>query len=147
MTTDNTNPSDFEYAGFWLRFGATLIDSLILYAIVIPLLLVFYDSSDLTGGAFIMGPAHFLISYVFPLVATIALWLKFQGTPGKKVLGISIVDANTGETPTPGQCVGRYLAYFLSALPFGLGFLWAAFDKKKQAWHDKLAGTVTVRNR
>ena len=46
-----------------------------------------------------------------------------------------------------GQSIGRYLAYFLSTLPFGLGLLWVAWDPKKQGWHDKLAGTVVVRAR
>jgi uncharacterized RDD family membrane protein YckC len=41
--------------------------------------------------------------------------------------------------------VGRYFAYFVSTIPFCLGFLWVAFDKRKQGWHDKLAHTVVVR--
>lgn len=56
-----------------------------------------------------------------------------------------IVDAATGQAPTTAQFVGRYFAYFVSLLPLGLGYLWVAFDGKKQGWHDKLAGTVVVR--
>ena len=56
-----------------------------------------------------------------------------------------IVDAKTGGKPSTKQCVVRYFAYILSFIPFGLGFLWVAFDSKKQSWHDKLAGTVVVK--
>ncbi len=56
-----------------------------------------------------------------------------------------IVDDVTGDKPSVGQLIGRYFAYFISTLPFGLGFFWVAFDSKKQGWHDKLAGTVVVR--
>ncbi len=56
-----------------------------------------------------------------------------------------VVDAKTGGVPSVGQCIGRYFAYILSAIPLCLGYIWVAFDPKKQAWHDKLAETVVVR--
>lgn len=52
-----------------------------------------------------------------------------------------IVDVKTGNAASTGQLIGRYLAYYVSLLPFGLGFIWVAFDERKQGWHDKLAGT------
>jgi uncharacterized RDD family membrane protein YckC len=55
-----------------------------------------------------------------------------------------IVDANTYGPPSTGKLVGRYFAYLASIIPLFLGFLWIAFDKRKQGWHDKLAGTVVV---
>ena len=56
-----------------------------------------------------------------------------------------IVDARTGKAPSKGQLIGRYFAYYLSLLPLGLGFLWIAWDQRKQGWHDKIAGTVVIR--
>ncbi len=44
-----------------------------------------------------------------------------------------------------GQAIGRYLAYYVSSIPLGLGLLWVAFDRRKQGWHDKLAGTFVIR--
>jgi uncharacterized RDD family membrane protein YckC len=61
------------------------------------------------------------------------------------VIGAKIICAKTGGTPSTGQFVGRYFAYILSMLPLLLGYLWAAWDPKKQTWHDKLAGTYVVR--
>jgi uncharacterized RDD family membrane protein YckC len=55
------------------------------------------------------------------------------------------VDAKTGGKPSTGQFIGRYLCYYLSSLLLGLGFIWVAFDSRKQGWHDKLAGTLVVR--
>ena len=60
-------------------------------------------------------------------------------------LSAKIVDAETGKEPSIAQYIGRYFAYIISAIPFCLGFIWVAFDSKKQGWHDKLAGTVVVR--
>ena len=75
----------------------------------------------------------------------ILFWIYKQATPGKMVVSARIVDAETGQTISVGQAIGRYFAYYLSALPMGLGVLWVAFDPKRQAWHDKLAGTVVIR--
>ena len=76
------------------------------------------------------------------------IFWHFRGaTPGKSVLGLLVLNAKSGKTPGLGQSIGRYLAYFVSALPLGLGFIWIAFDQRKQGWHDKLAGTVVVRAR
>jgi uncharacterized RDD family membrane protein YckC len=138
-----------EYAGFWVRVGASLIDTLWLMAVVVPLLLVFYGTNYYTDtdGPFIKGPADILISWVFPIVAVIAFWFYKQATPGKMVLSLKIVDAETGGPLTMGQTVGRYAAYYLSMLPLCLGFFWVAFDPKKQGWHDKLAGTVVIRRK
>ena len=55
-----------------------------------------------------------------------------------------INDAATGEKPTMKQWILRYIGYFVSIVPLGLGYVWVAFDKRKQGWHDKLAGTVVV---
>jgi uncharacterized RDD family membrane protein YckC len=58
-----------------------------------------------------------------------------------------IVDADTGNTISIGQSIGRYLACLISILLFFLGCIWVAFDPKKQRWHDKLANTVVVRSK
>jgi uncharacterized RDD family membrane protein YckC len=63
------------------------------------------------------------------------------------LLSARVVDARTGNTLTVGQSIGRYLGYFISTLPFGLGLIWVAFDPRKQGWHDKLAGTVVIRSK
>lgn len=63
------------------------------------------------------------------------------------MIGAKIVDAATGGNPQPMQLVVRYIGYYVSALGLCLGFIWVAFDKRKQGWHDKMAGTVVVRRK
>ena len=63
----------------------------------------------------------------------------------KMLTKLTIVDAKTGKKPSKKQFILRYLGYFLSSFVFCLGFIWIAFDKKKQGWHDKIAGTVVVK--
>lgn len=138
---------DLEYVGFWTRVVATLIDSVLLLVVTMPLLLAFYGVAYLDSDKNIEGPADFILSYVFPIVAVILFWCFKQATPGKMAVRAKIVDAKTGGSPSVGKCIGRYFAYILSAIPFGLGYIWVAFDPRKQAWHDKLAGTVVVRPR
>ena len=138
---------DVQYAGFWVRVGATMIDTLLLMLIIFPLLVAIYGWAyfNVDESGFIAGPADFLISWVAPALAVVAFWMYRQATPGKMALSLRIVDATTGDPPSPGQCVGRYFAYFVSIIPLCLGLLWVAFDTRKQGWHDKLAGTVVIR--
>ncbi|MEJ0084396.1 MAG: RDD family protein [Pseudomonadota bacterium] len=135
-----------QYAGFWKRVLAVIIDSILILCITMPLLGFVYGWGYFadTSRGFIPGGAEFLISYVLPALATIAFWKTRQATPGKMALSLKIVDAETGMPISTGQAIGRYFAYFLSAIVFMLGYLWVAFDSRKQAWHDKLAGTVVI---
>ena len=141
-------PTEVEYAGFWIRVGAALIDTLLLAAITLPLLVSIYGR-DYFGEetTFFAGPADFLISWILPAVAVIAFWLTRQATPGKMALSLRVVDARTGNTLSVGQSLGRYVGYYVSTIPLLAGLIWVAFDSKKQGWHDKLAGTVVVRSR
>ena len=91
------------------------------------------------------GKIDFLVSWVFPTVATILFWLRKRATPGKMAISAQVVDAATGDTITLGQALLRYVGYCVSIIPFGLGIIWVAFDSRKQGWHDKIAGTVVVK--
>ena len=139
--------SEVEYVGFWSRFGASLIDTLLLLMVTVPLLVSVYgwEYFNTENPALVVGPADFIISWVLPFALTVLFWSGLQATPGKMVVSARVVDARTGGNISVAKSVGRYLGYFVSMLPFGLGFLWIAFDPKKQGWHDKMAGTVVVR--
>ena len=70
-----------------------------------------------------------------------------MGTPGKIILGLKIVDVHTGSKLSIGQAIGRYVGYIIAVLPMFAGIFWVGIDKRKQGWHDKLAGTVVIRTR
>lgn len=145
MTGEAQKPG-LVYAGFWIRVWASIIDSVLVMLIVLPLLTMIYGSMVFEpDGPLIMGPAHVLISYILPATAVIAFWIYREATPGKIAIGARIVDARTGAHPSTNQFIGRYLGYFLSSFPLGLGLIWVGFDRRKQGWHDKIAHTVVVR--
>ena len=139
--------SQVEYAGFWIRVWASIIDSVIVGVLIYPLLTAIYGTQYWDSTDFIHGPADFLISWVLPAIAVVLFWIARQATPGKMAAGIRIVDASTGNNPGTTQLIVRYLGYFVSLIPLGLGIFWVAFDARKQGWHDKLARTVVVRKR
>lgn len=136
-------PPPVEYAGFWRRVGAILIDGLIIGVVTTPITLGL-------GGFDPSAPGEYVRSGAYPIV-TIAQWLYFalmessskQATLGKMALGIRVTDLN-GARIGFGRATGRYFAKILSGLILGIGFLMAAFTEKKQALHDILAGTLVV---
>jgi uncharacterized RDD family membrane protein YckC len=136
----------YNFAGFWRRLGAASIDVLLILLVTLPVLIGIYGMEyfDYEKTGFIAGPADFLVSYFLPAVATIWFWVRYRSTPGKLALRAYIVDAETGNPITLRQSVIRYLGYFVSLAPLGLGYLWVAFDQRKQGWHDKMAGTVVT---
>lgn len=135
-----------EYVGFWPRVAASLIDSILLCLITIPLLLAVYGFDIWSSEKLVKGPADVFISWILPAILYIGCWARWQATPGKMALSARIVDATTGGNPTIGQCIGRYVGLIVGSLLL-IGVIWVAFDPRKQGLHDKLAGTVVVRPR
>ncbi|HEC8924844.1 TPA: RDD family protein [Salmonella enterica subsp. enterica serovar Stanley] len=144
MQNQNAQP-EYEYAGFWLRTGACLVDSFF-SLLLLPVTITFYGTDYFLSDSLFLGPADVAINWIVPAVLTVILWRGFQATPGKMALRLRILDAESGCSASTRQYIGRYLGYMVSTIPLGLGFFWIAFDRRKQGWHDKLAGTVVVRS-
>jgi uncharacterized RDD family membrane protein YckC len=137
-------PSDgIEYVGFWPRVGAALIDTLAVMFLIVPLLVWYFG----IGWAYAEGATAFVINWILPALAVLVFWHYRSATPGKMAISAVIVDASTLGKPSLGQLVGRYLGYYVAAIPLMAGILWVAFDPRKQGWHDKLANTVVIRKR
>lgn len=154
---------DIVDAGFLRRFAAFIVDSFILgiamYAIIFLMLIVLgfgiggiatmFQSS--AGGGLPEGPLLwvFVIGfYVLPILMQGAYHIIFTGsawqaTPGKRVLGIKVVDQD-GHRITLARSTGRWFAAALSYLTFYIGFLMAAFTDRKLALHDMVASTRVV---
>ena len=153
------------YAGFWIRFVASFLDTLFL---ALPVGIVIYFLSD--GAWFdlsqlqhnlqyaMSGNAHKALASqpqtsftweltfeVAVLVVTVLFWKRWRGaTPGKKFMGIKIVDAKTFEDITNRQAITRSLGYIVSTLLFLIGFFMVAFRKDKRGLHDLLADTAVI---
>ena len=132
-----------EYAGFWVRVGAALIDLFGLLFLAVPMLVWYFgDSWTMAQGA-----SAFVINWILPGVVLVIFWTLRGATPGKMMVAAMVVDARTLGVPTLGQLVRRYVAYFVSLVPLGAGFIAVGFDARKQGWHDKIANTVVIKGR
>ena len=134
---------EVEYVGFWPRVGAALIDTLAVMFLIVPLLVWYFG----IGWAYAEGATAFVINWILPGVAVLLFWHYRSATPGKMAISAVIVDARTFAKPSLAQLIGRYVGYYVSAIPLMAGIIWVAFDKRKQGWHDKMANTVVIRKR
>lgn len=152
-----------EYAGFWIRFGANIIDGIIIgipTGILTSIVsFIWFNSSvqetmlepdyeptggevlAFMGGTFIMLFLAILISFLY---YTLLHSSKWQGTVGKKLLNIKVINLH-GERISFGKASGRYFATILSGIIFYIGYIMAGFTEKKQALHDMIAGTLVVK--
>jgi len=124
-----------EYMGFWIRFGAAVIDYVIVS--VVSTVVSFLGSWSWGGGP--------LFGFLVPLLY---YWL-FTGlkgqTLGKMAVSIKVVNSE-GSVPGLGYAALREIVgKFISTIFICLGFLWIAWDRQKQGWHDKIASTFVVR--
>jgi uncharacterized RDD family membrane protein YckC len=138
-------PANLAYVGFWIRVWASVVDSILLLVLIVPVGLYVFGANVLDPSEPSSDAAHFFLSWVIPALAVLVFWIQRQSTPGKLLFHARIVDAATGGEPRPLQLVVRYLGYYVSLLFVGLGFVWIAFDKRKQGLHDKIADTLVVR--
>jgi uncharacterized RDD family membrane protein YckC len=151
-----------EYVGFWIRVVATLIDTALVSLALWPLgHLLFrqihmpapdWDPNgpgilDLSQLQLQFSPSDWLLQITLPAAIIILFWMARQATPGKMLFGARIVDASSGLPLRFGQACVRYVGYYISTVFMCMGFLWVAFDPRKQGWHDKLAHSVVVRRR
>ena len=133
-----------DYCGFWRRFAANFLDGLVLgmaYNVVNKIL---HAIASLSGTAYPGFSEWMLCTIIF---WAYMIWLKgYRGaTPGYYALGIRIISID-GTQVNVKQIIIRIISSFLSAISFGLGYIWITVDADRQAWHDKIAGTYVIRS-
>ena len=124
-----------QYAGFWIRFVAYLID-----AVVFTLAIIVAAISLIILIGFILLPLVALGYFPY-------FWWKGGSTPGMKVVGLRVVRGIDGGPVSGGSACVRALVFYVESFlsPLGLiGFIWAAFEPRKRALHDMAAGTVVI---
>ncbi|MAR89734.1 MAG: RDD family protein [Pseudomonadales bacterium] len=139
--------ADTQYMGFWLRVLASILVNLwlgLLMAVVIAAVML---AVPLNAESLEMMATSYSIQMGLPALLVIGLWCRYASTPGKMAFKAKIVDADTLQPVANGRLAVRYFAYLVSLLPLGLGFLWVAWDARKQGFHDKIAGTVVIMER
>ncbi|MCB9388266.1 MAG: RDD family protein [Acidimicrobiia bacterium] len=169
------NPWDsVEYAGFFQRFLAVFIDGLVAWLFLLPAIIVAsvwlvpsfdcvttesnfstelgINTSRTTTCENTNLPAFLTVAALGlgGSIAYLVFWCKRIGetgqSPGKKAMGVRVIDATTGQAIGTGRAFGRYLCYSISAFVCYLGYFWALWDPRHQAWHDKIVGTVVIKS-
>jgi uncharacterized RDD family membrane protein YckC len=138
-----------EYAGFWRRLAASIIDSILL-SLAIRLLFPFQGSSfnfwnmDAAWYFVPLVAISNFVSTAITIAYSVVFWAWRGQTPGKMILNIKVLRSD-GSNISPGYALLRYLGYIVCGIMLGIGFLWIAFDSRKQGIHDKIADTVVVK--
>ena len=156
-----------EYAGFWLRFVALIIDGIIIGIIrafiVVPILGVLGlsiasggmdmfnnldDPSDIvalvTSIIAFAGAIALISTVIWVLYYTLMESSKYQATVGKLALGLIVTDVNGGKLDF-GKAFLRNVCKILSGMIMMIGYIMAGFTEKKQALHDIIASTLVVK--
>jgi uncharacterized RDD family membrane protein YckC len=141
------------YGGFWIRVVASILDSIILSAVYVPVGLVFLLPTirTLSQHDWEQGPPVEFMGTIFLLIALFlaSTWLyealltssSWQGTIGKRILSLRVTDLE-GRRISFARSTGRFFGKFLSRMIMNIGFIMVAFTERKQGLHDLLAGTL-----
>lgn len=144
-----------EFAGFWRRLGAYFID-LIILSIGIGILssiwglglTSFWNIGELFNlpewATLPFVALGSLLSLLIEAAYFVAFWVWRGQTPGKMALSMKLIRTD-GSKITLGTALLRYLGYIVSTVIFFIGFIWIAFDSRKQGLHDKMADTYVVK--
>jgi len=147
-----------EFAGFWLRVAAYIIDYFVLGSVIAALMVfiglamglsttIFYDMEDQANQVVI-----FTLSVILGIMSLTASWLyyavlesgSYQGTLGKMLLNLKVTDL-VGERISFTRATGRFFGKFLSSFIIYIGYIMIGLTEKKQGLHDILAGCLVVR--
>lgn len=143
-----------EYAGFWLRFGAILIDGLLwsFFAGTVMLLIVLLLFRMVLEGA---TEPVLILAMAVPYFGLYLGWYfyfaflessSWQASIGKRIVGLYVTD-KAGNRLTFGRATGRSFSKMISDMTLGVGYIMAGFTEKKQALHDIIAECLVLRRR
>jgi uncharacterized RDD family membrane protein YckC len=130
------------FAGFWLRFCAYLIDTILLFVVqmVLAAAVILIDPGDL--HAFLnIAPVGWALTWAYFAILESS---PLQGTVGKHALGLYVTDVN-GDPIGLRRASARFWLKIISSLLLMAGWIMAAFTPRKQALHDLLTGTLVMR--
>jgi uncharacterized RDD family membrane protein YckC len=143
-----------QYAGFWRRFWAVLLDAVILFAVGIPANLLTRSAAglpltpiwkDSSGATPFYNCLEALVGIIIGWIYAASLESsERQATVGKMAIGIRVTDL-AGRRISFLRATGRHFAQIFDFLTLGIGYAMAGFTAKKQALHDKIAGTLVVK--
>lgn len=152
-----TASENMEYAGFWIRFGAKVIDILILgafnmflgfiYSAFFMSAMVDPSTVDPENIQKLMIPSIIMSLLQWAFAMFYPTWFvgKYGATPGKMVCKLKVVTPEN-EQVSYWRAFGRYWGEILSGLIFCIGYIMAGFDSEKRALHDRICSTRVIRS-
>ncbi|KZE53974.1 hypothetical protein AV540_07015 [Brevibacillus parabrevis] len=137
---------EHQFAGFWIRVAATLLDSLFLIGVS---MLIFNSLRRNLGVSGDFLSLIDLLEALFGLLYLVLLTWWTGQTLGKQIIGIRVISAKHARGRlTGGQVILReVLGKLLSSLVFCIGYMWVGWNPQKQGWHDLLAKTYVIWDR
>jgi uncharacterized RDD family membrane protein YckC len=143
--------SQQTYGGFWIRFVAFLIDAII---IAVPtsaingaaagVLSISTSTNQIPAAASAALAVLQLIFFLATVGYFVYFWSTSGSTPGMRLFKLRVVDADTGGAIGIGRALIRFLMWPVNSLACYIGWIWAAFDPRKQGWHDMVANSVVI---
>ena len=143
-----TGPAQgLRYAGFWVRFVAFILDAIVLAVLTSAFAPLIGGGSMVTveNGVYMFDYSANAIGLLINLVYFVGFWTWRGQSPGMIPFNMRIVLAADGGKVDVVRALLRYVGLIISIAILFLGVIWVAFDRRKQGWHDKIAGTVVVR--
>jgi len=141
-------PTTLPFAGFWIRGLAAFIDAALFYSVSTAITMASgatflqalgFSQTDWTTRDSVLLAVDMILGTIYDMV----LVAKYGGTVGKLICRLRVVTAE-GQRLSYRRALGRSLAGWVSLLPCGLGFVFAAFDKEKHALHDLICNTRVI---
>lgn len=129
-------------AGLGRRLASLVYEGMLLFAVVFFAGLVFHGAATMLLQGW---TRHLFQAYLFLVIGLYFIWCWARGgqTLPMKTWKLKLVRSD-GKRVSAAAAVMRYMLAWISLLPLGAGFLWAAFDRERQFLHDRLAGTRIV---
>jgi|LGOV01.1.fsa_nt_gb predicted Zn finger-like uncharacterized protein len=138
-----------QYAGFWLRVVASLLDSVVVFILQVVCGFVLGVSGAFVGGLGNGDGTMAVLLGLFTTVLGLAYYVIFTGscgqTLGKMALRIKVIRKDGGDLGYGGAALRETVGKFVSGIILGIGYLMVAFDERKQGLHDKIAGSYVVK--
>lgn len=138
-----------QLAGWPIRVGASLIDSLIQFIPtvtgIIAALVIDGDQEELGAGGGIAMLSGFFVAFLVWVLNRVVQQGRTGQSFGKKVTGLKVVHAQTGRLIGIGSTFGREFCAVLFNNICTLNVLWPLWDEKQQTWHDKVVNDVVIR--
>jgi len=148
-TDETKETTEVTVVGFAPRLLATLIDGAIvgflsfMLAFVIGLVALFTNLIIVDQESNSIGLLTIVSLLVFSVIYYVGFWTNDGQTLGNTVVGLKVIRTD-GSRLSVGRALLRFIGYLINMILFSIGFIWAAFDPKRQGWHDKLADTLVV---